>query len=61
MNALDLFRRVDARHRFDASAHKLLSGLRERYIRQSAATRNGVVAELPPEPEEPNDEPDCQG
>lgn len=28
----------------DQEAHKLLSGIRESYIRQSAATRDGIVA-----------------
>ena len=35
------------------SAHKLLSDNRDRYIAQSAATRNGVVAPLPARPRIP--------
>ena len=35
------------------SAHKLLSDNRDRYIAQSAATRNGVVASLPARPRLP--------
>lgn len=40
-----------------APAHKLLSDNRERYIAQSAATRGGLVAPLPPHPQ--GDQGEC--
>lgn len=38
-----------------ADAHKLLTDNRDRYFAQSAATRDGEVAELPPRDPEPRE------